>query len=124
MTRSIHPVPAARLLMLGSVLAAAAIACTAGSGGTGNPAARAADPGGAGAVAAPSPAASGELDVAVIANDVRAAAARQDGFAEAAGRELLANRLGRAQLTKLKIYAGSEHPHEAQAPKPLDLESS
>ena len=31
------------------------------------------------------------------------------------------NRLGRAQLTKLKIYAGSEHPHEAQAPKPLPL---
>jgi large subunit ribosomal protein L13 len=28
-------------------------------------------------------------------------------------------RLGRAQLTKLKIYAGPEHPHEAQAPKPL-----
>ena len=30
-------------------------------------------------------------------------------------------RLGRAQLTKLKIYAGPEHPHEAQAPKPLPL---
>lgn len=29
------------------------------------------------------------------------------------------NRLGRAQLRKLKVYAGSEHPHEAQAPKPL-----
>src|ERR687895_1578055 len=29
------------------------------------------------------------------------------------------NRLSRAQLTKLKIYAGPEHPHEAQAPKPL-----
>jgi large subunit ribosomal protein L13 len=28
-------------------------------------------------------------------------------------------RLGRAQLTKLKIYAGSEHPHAAQDPKPL-----
>jgi len=28
-------------------------------------------------------------------------------------------RLGRAQLTKLKIYAGPEHPHEAQAPKPF-----
>jgi large subunit ribosomal protein L13 len=32
------------------------------------------------------------------------------------------NRLSRAQLTKLKIYAGPEHPHEAQAPKPLPLE--
>jgi large subunit ribosomal protein L13 len=27
------------------------------------------------------------------------------------------NRLGRAQLRKLKIYAGPEHPHTAQAPK-------
>lgn len=25
-------------------------------------------------------------------------------------------RLGRAQITKLKVYAGSEHPHTAQAP--------
>jgi large subunit ribosomal protein L13 len=31
------------------------------------------------------------------------------------------NRLARAQITKLKIYAGPEHPHEAQAPKPLPL---
>jgi large subunit ribosomal protein L13 len=33
------------------------------------------------------------------------------------------NRLARAQMTKLKIYAGPEHPHEAQAPKPLKLEA-
>jgi large subunit ribosomal protein L13 len=33
------------------------------------------------------------------------------------------NRLGRAQLLKLKIYAGPEHPHEAQSPKPLPLEN-
>jgi large subunit ribosomal protein L13 len=32
-------------------------------------------------------------------------------------------RLGRAQLTKLKIYAGPEHPHEAQDPKPLTVEN-
>ncbi len=32
------------------------------------------------------------------------------------------NRLARQQITKLKIYAGPEHPHEAQAPKPLNLE--
>jgi large subunit ribosomal protein L13 len=32
------------------------------------------------------------------------------------------NRLARAQLTKLKIYAGPEHPHTAQAPKPLPLD--
>lgn len=31
------------------------------------------------------------------------------------------NRLGRAMLKKLRIYAGPEHPHVAQSPKPLDL---
>jgi large subunit ribosomal protein L13 len=31
------------------------------------------------------------------------------------------NKLGRAQLTKLKIYAGPEHPHDAQAPTPLEV---
>jgi large subunit ribosomal protein L13 len=31
------------------------------------------------------------------------------------------NSLGRAQLMKLKIYAGPEHPHNAQAPEPLRL---
>ncbi|RMG09221.1 MAG: 50S ribosomal protein L13 [Planctomycetota bacterium] len=30
--------------------------------------------------------------------------------------------LGRAMLRKLKAYGGSEHPHGAQNPKPLDLE--
>jgi len=29
------------------------------------------------------------------------------------------NSLGRAQLKKLKVYAGSEHPHEAQQPEAL-----
>jgi len=29
------------------------------------------------------------------------------------------NRLSRAQIGKLKIYAGPAHPHEAQAPQPL-----
>ena len=33
------------------------------------------------------------------------------------------NRLARQQLTKLKIYAGPEHPHTAQNPRPLELES-
>jgi large subunit ribosomal protein L13 len=32
------------------------------------------------------------------------------------------NRLARAQLRKLKVYAGPEHPHEAQQPKPLETE--
>ena len=31
------------------------------------------------------------------------------------------NRLARQQLNKLKIYAGPEHPHEAQAPQTLEL---
>jgi large subunit ribosomal protein L13 len=31
------------------------------------------------------------------------------------------NRLGRQQLTKLKIYAGPEHPHDAQAPTTLEV---
>ena len=31
------------------------------------------------------------------------------------------NRLSRQQLTKLKVYAGPEHPHAPQAPKKLEL---
>jgi len=31
------------------------------------------------------------------------------------------NRLGRVIGKKVKIYTGSEHPHEAQQPKPLNL---
>ncbi len=31
------------------------------------------------------------------------------------------NKLGRAQLKKLKIYAGSDHPHQAQQPENLDI---
>ncbi|MDF1578656.1 MAG: 50S ribosomal protein L13 [Desulfurivibrionaceae bacterium] len=31
------------------------------------------------------------------------------------------NSLGRAQLKKLKVYAGAEHPHEAQQPEKLEL---
>ncbi len=32
------------------------------------------------------------------------------------------NRLARKQLTKLKIYAGQEHPHAAQKPQELQIE--
>ena len=32
------------------------------------------------------------------------------------------NRLARQQITKLKIYAGPEHPHGPQAPQPLKWE--
>ncbi|MEA1928684.1 MAG: 50S ribosomal protein L13 [Candidatus Auribacterota bacterium] len=31
------------------------------------------------------------------------------------------NRLGRAMMKKLKVYAGSAHPHAAQAPELLEL---
>jgi large subunit ribosomal protein L13 len=33
------------------------------------------------------------------------------------------NTLGRAMFKKLKVYAGNDHPHEAQQPKPLDVKS-
>jgi large subunit ribosomal protein L13 len=33
------------------------------------------------------------------------------------------NRLARKQLTKLKIYAGPEHPHEAQKPQPMEIKT-
>ena len=33
------------------------------------------------------------------------------------------NRLSRQQLTKLKVYAGPEHPHEAQMPKQMEVQS-
>jgi len=32
------------------------------------------------------------------------------------------NRLGRAMLKKLRIYAGAEHPHAAQTPAPLSFQ--
>jgi large subunit ribosomal protein L13 len=31
------------------------------------------------------------------------------------------NTLGRQLFTKLKVYAGSEHPHQAQKPEPLEI---
>ncbi|CCH79901.1 ribosomal protein L13 [Nostocoides japonicum T1-X7] len=31
------------------------------------------------------------------------------------------NSLGRQQLTKLKVYAGSDHPHAAQKPQPFEI---
>ena len=32
------------------------------------------------------------------------------------------NSLGRAQIKKLKVYAGAEHPHAAQQPTPFTLD--
>src|SRR5436189_3850482 len=34
------------------------------------------------------------------------------------------NRLARKQITKLKIYAGPDHPHEAQKPQPMEIHRS
>ena len=31
------------------------------------------------------------------------------------------NKLAARQITKLKVYAGPEHPHTAQAPEPLEV---
>jgi large subunit ribosomal protein L13 len=31
------------------------------------------------------------------------------------------NHVGRSAITKLKVYAGSEHPHAAQNPKPFQF---
>ena len=33
------------------------------------------------------------------------------------------NRLARKQITKLKVYAGPDHPHQAQKPQPMEIES-
>jgi large subunit ribosomal protein L13 len=33
------------------------------------------------------------------------------------------NRLARQQITKLKIYAGPEHPHTAQKPEPMEIDT-
>jgi large subunit ribosomal protein L13 len=31
------------------------------------------------------------------------------------------NKIGRAQLKKLKVYAGKDHPHQAQQPELLEI---
>jgi large subunit ribosomal protein L13 len=33
------------------------------------------------------------------------------------------NRLARQQLRKLKVYAGPDHPHAAQQPKPMEIDA-
>jgi len=33
------------------------------------------------------------------------------------------NRLARKQITKLKVYAGPDHPHAAQKPQPMEIET-
>jgi large subunit ribosomal protein L13 len=42
-------------------------------------------------------------------------------ISEAVRRMLPKNKLGRKMLAKLKVYPGSEHPHQAQQPEPIEL---
>ena len=45
----------------------------------------------------------------------------QDVILMAVQRMLPRNKLARTQLGNLKVYAGTEHPHEAQQPEALDI---
>ena len=42
-------------------------------------------------------------------------------LSEAVRRMLPKNKLATKMLAKLKVYAGNEHPHQAQAPEPKEL---
>jgi large subunit ribosomal protein L13 len=42
---------------------------------------------------------------------------------QAVKRMLPGNKLARTQMTNLRVYAGSEHPHAAQQPETLDVKS-
>lgn len=45
----------------------------------------------------------------------------QDVIYKAVERMISRNKLGRQMMTKLRVYAGSEHPHTAQNPIVLDI---
>lgn len=47
----------------------------------------------------------------------------QDVVINAVRRMMPRNALGRQMMTKLKVYAGSEHPHLAQQPKTMDFKA-
>jgi len=42
---------------------------------------------------------------------------------KAVKRMLPGNKLARKQMTNLRVYAGAEHPHEAQEPEVLDVKA-
>ncbi len=47
---------------------------------------------------------------------------RPESLVEDAVRRMLPkSRLGRQMLSKLKVYKGADHPHQAQQPVPLDV---
>lgn len=58
----------------------------------------------------------------VVARDVLATRPERI-LMEAVKRMVPRNRLGRQQMTKLKIYAGPSHPHQAQQPQELKIQS-
>ncbi len=43
---------------------------------------------------------------------------------EAVRRMLPKNKLGPHMLSKLKVYTGADHPHQAQSPEPLEFEAT
>ena len=45
----------------------------------------------------------------------------EDVIRKAVSGMLPRNRLARQQIKKLKVYAGPEHPHAAQQPKPMEI---
>lgn len=48
---------------------------------------------------------------------------RPEAVIERAVRGMLPkNRLGRRMIKKLKVYAGPDHPHQAQKPQPMELD--
>jgi large subunit ribosomal protein L13 len=57
----------------------------------------------------------------VVARDMIATHPERVLF-EAVRRMVPRNRLGRQQMSKLKIYAGPSHPHQAQQPTELKLD--
>ena len=56
-----------------------------------------------------------------VTADVRRERKPEMILTEAVRRMLPKNKLGRAMLSKLKVYAGPEHPHTAQQPEPTEL---
>jgi large subunit ribosomal protein L13 len=47
----------------------------------------------------------------------------EDIIINAVRRMLPRNALGRQMMTKLKVYAGDTHPHQAQQPQPRQVEA-
>ena len=56
------------------------------------------------------------------ARDVISSSRPERVLYEAVKRMVPRNKLGRQQMTKLKLYAGPTHPHQAQQPQELKLE--